>query len=667
MKLQLLCLLSAILKSKLAGFFNPMALLQLTVPFIIFTLSAQVSAQTPFTRDVTGDLLQQVMPQATGFSEKSGEPPVFTAYGVLPDSGETGIIGYVFQTSDMPPLEVGFSAPIEVLVALDTQATITAIKILDYNESFRSSRGDFMSARGFQEQFRRKPLTDEFRVGRDIDGVSRATITSWATTRGIYNAARRVAQVYLPDSGIAAGQDSSANLRAHLEPLTWDELKAQGMVKELAVALPDSTVLNLSFAFLGNNETLGELLVGAEDYSRAERDASNRFDAGALVLTGIGGNASDPFRQERLSLQQNGVDYEMPRRRFVYAGSAMDGKIARQAQYAGAMVLPAAIDLSQPFTIFYDPVNGQTPSSLEFQVTGLMLDVALGNEILAPGAERENAASSSDVNWTRVLALLVIFALVMATFITKNARLRWLTLSVTLVYLGFFSGGFLSVSHITNTINLGPSMILSDIPLLMIVVFTLVTTLIWGRVFCSTLCPFGAVQDFLSKLVPKRFQKTVPMAIHNKAIYIKYAILALIVVMAFVQGGVSIFQYFEPFGTLFFYSTSIVLWSILILILLASAVVKRFYCRYACPLGAALGVLSLISLSRIKRVQQCTACTVCEHACPTGAIERHKVDFKECVRCDICESKLIQKAGVCRHTVDSLIARGVKLIPLKTI
>jgi ferredoxin/Na+-translocating ferredoxin:NAD+ oxidoreductase RnfG subunit len=624
-------------------------------------------AQTPFNRAITPELLQQLMPAATRFSEKAGTPPVITAYGPVADTGADGIIGYVFQTSDLPPLEVGFSAPIEVLVALDTQATVTAIKVLDYNESFRSSRGDFLSARGFQEQFRSKPLSDEFRVGRDIDGVSRATITSWATTRGIYNAARRVAQVYLPDSGIAAGEDSGANLRLHLEPQSWDDLKAQQHVQELAVNLPDSTVLALSFAYLGNNETLGQILLGAEDFSRAERDASNRFDAGQLVLVGIGGNPSDPFRQERLGVHQNGVDFEMPRRRFVYAGSAQDGKIAQQADYAGAMVLPTEIDVTQPFTIQYDPSNGQAPSALEFSVQGLMLDIALGNDILAPGAPAPDSQDSSDVSWPRVLALLVIFALVMATFLTKNARLRWITLTITLVYLGFINGGFLSMSHITNTINLGPSMILGDVPLLMIVVFTLVTTLIWGRVFCSTLCPFGAVQDLLSKFVPRRWQRNVPERIHDKALYLKYIFLALIVVMAVVQGGVSIFQYFEPFGTLFFYSTSIVLWAILLVILLASAVVKRFYCRYVCPLGAALGVLSLISLSRIKRVQQCTACSVCEHSCPTGAIRKHQIDFKECVRCDICESKLIHKAGVCKHSVESLTARGVVLLPLTPV
>jgi polyferredoxin len=205
-------------------------------------------------------------------------------------------------------------------------------------------------------------------------------------------------------------------------------------------------------------------------------------------------------------------------------------------------------------------------------------------------------------------------------------------------------------------------MILSDLPLLMIVTFTLVTTLVWGRVFCSSLCPFGALQDMLSKLVPRHWQQTVPAYIHDRALYLKYAILALIIVMAVFQSGISIFHYFEPFGTLFFYSTSIILWSILIVLLLASTAVKRFYCRYACPLGAALGVLSLLSLKRIKRVTQCSACKVCEHACPTGAIRNHQIDFKECVRCDICEQKLITRAGVCKHSVESLEYRGVELI-----
>lgn len=630
-------------------------------------------AQTPFSRQVNEAQLKEVMPAAGRFSEKAGTPPVFTAFATDPGPGDDVIVGYVFQTSDLPPQEIGFSSTIDVLVGLDLNATVTAIKVLDYNESFLSSRGDFLSIRPFQEQFRRKPLSEPFRVGRDIDGVSRATISSWATSRGVYNAARQVAQAYLTGSGFSAAADNAGNARAHLEPLNWDDMRAQGLVQVMHGRLPDDTVLTLSFAYMGN-EVLGDILVGNDAYSRAERDASSRFDDGKLMLVGIGGNASDPFRQERFAIQQDDVVYPMPRRQTVYAGSADQGKISGQANFAVAMILDPGMDLSRPFTVSYDPQNGQPPYAIDIQLGGIVLDLALGREIRAPGEADLNEIMQTsggglfiDINWARVLPLLLLFTLVMAAFLRKDAGLRWLTLGVTLVYLGFINGGFLSVSHITNTINLGPSMILSDLPLLMIVGFTLITTLIWGRVFCSSLCPFGALQDMITRIVPRRWQKAVPTFIHDKALYLKYGILALIIIMALAQSHISIFQYFEPFGTLFFYSTSMVLWTILLMILLASAVVKRFYCRYLCPLGAALAVLSLISLRRIKRVKQCTVCKVCEHACPTGAIRNHKIDFKECVRCDICESKLIEKAGVCRHSVASLTSRGVQLLPLNQL
>lgn len=618
-------------------------------------------ARTPFTNQVDETLLKAVFPDASHFSVKQGTPPVFTAFGPEDQQGNSPVIGYVFQTSDLPPEEIGFSSTIDVLVGLDLTATVTSVRILDYNESFRSSRGDFMGGPVFRGQFRLKPLTDEFRVGRDIDGVSRATITSWATTRGIYNAARRIAAVYLPDSGISAQVDTASNIKAHLDPLSWAQMIDDGLIRELQHSYPDGTQLELAFTYMGH-EALGEILIGADAYSTAERAASSRFEDGKLMLTGIFGNASDPFRQERLSIQQGDITYPMPRLRTVYAGSANEGKIAEpgNSNFAVAMVLDPSMDFTQPFTIFYDPQNGQEPASVEVQIKGVQLDLALGHEIQAPGADlAAEDRPGSDINWLRVAGLLAVFWLVMAAFMTKNARLRWTALSVTLVYLGFVTGGFLSVSHITNTINLGPSMILGDVPLLLMVLFTLITTLIWGRVFCSTVCPFGALQDFISRFSPKRWQRSVPAWIHDRAIYLKYGVLALLVVMAVVQSSVSIFQYFEPFGTLFFYSSSVVLWTILVLILLASAVVKRFYCRYMCPLGAALGVLSLVSISRIKRVEQCTVCKVCEHACPTGAIRKERVDFKECVRCDICESKLIQKAGVCKHSVASLEYRGV--------
>ena len=112
---------------------------------------------------------------------------------------------------------------------------------------------------------------------------------------------------------------------------------------------------------------------------------------------------------------------------------------------------------------------------------------------------------------------------------------------------------------------------------------------------------------------------------------------------------------------LLFLSPSLLLWSIAGVFLLGATFVPRFYCRYACPLGAGLAVASLISLRRIDRVEQCDVCKVCEQDCLTGAIDGPKIDFKECVRCNRCETNLIDQVGVCQHDMDQIRPRLVQL------
>lgn len=626
--------------------------------------------------------LREVMPGASSFSEKSGEPPVYKAFANSNAGSEPELVGYLFETPDYPPEEIGYSAPIEVLVGMDMRGTLSGIKVLYYRESYKSIRGDFINTERFPFQFEGMSVSDGFRVGRDLDGVSRATITSWATSRGIRNAARQVALAYLTDSEFVASANSGASAVQILEAQSWDEMIESGLVKKFPIVLDDLTELNLTIAFMGN-ESLGEILVGATDFSRAEREASSRVRDGSMVLVGIDGNASTPFRQERLAVMQGGQAYSIERRRFVYVGSADEGKIAGQVRFAGAMVLSDSIDLSKPFTVLYNSdaevTSVEEIAQIEYQVPPVALALATGNPVPAeflPQAENsfpefaefeeEGVYESliNNANWGEVAALLLLFALVMTAFLRKSSKIRWFTLAYTLFYLGFYNGTFLSVSHITNGLKLGPTMFLSDLPLLLIVVFTIVTTLFWGRVFCSSLCPFGALQDFLTRIVPKKWRRDLPQAIHDKALYIKYGILALLIITSLTYSEVSIFQYFEPFGTVFYFSQSMLLWAILIAFLLASSVVSRFYCRYACPLGAALGVASFLSPWRIQRVQQCEVCKVCEQGCPTGAIRGADIDFKECVRCDVCEIKLISKAGVCKHSVAEVQARHKTWTPV---
>ena len=298
---------------------------------------------------------------------------------------------------------------------------------------------------------------------------------------------------------------------------------------------------------------------------------------------------------------------------------------------------------------------GENPSAPFQPAAPPDLDFSLAEEQTV--LERTLARTSpAEVAW-----MLGLLALVTVAFFLKRDRLRWVALVATFLYLGWFDGGFLSVSHITAVISVGPAVFLEDIPLLLFVVFTVVTTLLVGRVFCGFLCPFGVLQDFLEKVVPRKFKRELPRALHERLYLVKYVCLAAILLPALAGSRASIFSFFEPFGTVFFLSSSIVLWAIAGGILVASAIVPRFYCRYACPLGAALAVASTVSPFRIRRVEHCDHCKVCEQACPTGAIEGPRIDFRECVRCNICEAKLIERAGVCQHDIDDVRSRLVQL------
>lgn len=635
--------------------------------FVLLFFAQKTLGQTP---QLSAAQLAAVLPQAQRFSPKQGNPPVYIGYES--EAKDAEIVGYAFETTDFEPQEIGYSAPIEVLVGVDLAGELTGIEILYYRESYKSIRGDFLNSERFPNQFDGKSVADGFRVGRDIDGVSRATISSWAVSRGIRNSAREVARAYLGEAAVFANASVEDQALSLLAPLSWEGLIDDGLVKLWPVLLEDGTQIDLTVAFMGN-EKLGEMLVGAEDYSRAEREASNRVREGALLLIGIAGNASSPFRQENLALQQGDWSYQVERRRFVYVGSAEAGKSRDKMRFAGAIVLPPEVDIAQPFTLFYN--TGKEVDSIDqleqvnYQVPPIALALAQGRQVPAeylPEIIDEYAdlpietglqALLGSAPWTEIALLMLLLTVAMTAFVRKDARLRWVALLSTFVYLGFVNGTFLSVSHITNFMKQGPGLFLNDLPLLILVVFTLVTTVFWGRVFCSSLCPFGALQDILERIVPRRWRRSLPQWLHDRALWLKYVILAGLIAMAVAYAELSVFQYFEPFGTLFYQSQSLLLWGILSVFVAGSIFVPRFYCRYACPLGASLGVISIAAFWKIKRVPQCEVCKVCEKACPTGAIRLQAIDFKECVRCDVCESKLISQVGVCKHSVESVLAR----------
>ncbi len=142
-------------------------------------------------------LLKEVVPGADSFSDKEGEVPVYKAYKTDPDSGEQTLIGYAFVSADTHPEPSGFSGEIDSLIGMDLEGNIVGLRVIYYKESHRHSWGDFFSWDGYEEQFIGKRAEDAFRIGRDIDGIVKATISTKAMARGVRQSVRAVTLEYI--------------------------------------------------------------------------------------------------------------------------------------------------------------------------------------------------------------------------------------------------------------------------------------------------------------------------------------------------------------------------------------------------------------------------------------------------------------------------------------
>ncbi|MGE0159954.1 MAG: 4Fe-4S binding protein [Gemmatimonadales bacterium] len=649
---------------------------------------------------VSQTLLTEVMPEADRFDPADGDPPVKRAY-----RGDE-LVGFVFMTSDLPPEENGYSGPVRALVGVTPDGVLTGVHVTDYRESRRYDWGDFLSDPYLLGQFIGKHVADAFSVGRDIDGITQVTISVNALARGVRDTARRVALAY-------GGGDAALGpvTDAELMEMSWYEMRRRGIAPTFALRQRGRTPLEISVVLMSSEE-LGRRLLGNRYDAVAERTAA-RDGADAVVLFAVVGSTFVPPLREGWTVEQAGNVVALPADRVVSLGS-VGGLLASESSMVGALLLDRdEIDVASPFTITLDrgrpelgagrvdytsrmaparvavverpadtpapvdaatdavdsaasaptpaPAVAPTPVEPEVAATPAPVSEQVTERAAADVAQDEDVDRAGRTPTSRLVLISAIILLAGLAFFTKLSALRWASLAATMVGLGWMDGGFLSISHVTGLIWVGPSAIVGDPALLLMVAVTIVATVIWGRVFCGQLCPFGALQDFIARLTPKRFRREPPRAIHRRLWWVKYVILATILVLAVLDVPVSIYQYVEPFGTVFFLSPSFLLWSIAASILVASALVPRFYCRYVCPLGALLGVASFVSLRRIARVEHCQHCTVCEHACPTGAIERERIVFHECVRCSACEVMLRDRRGVCRHDMEEIRPRLVQL------
>jgi len=203
---------------------------------------------------------------------------------------------------------------------------------------------------------------------------------------------------------------------------------------------------------------------------------------------------------------------------------------------------------------------------------------------------------------------------------------------------------YLTTGHTLKTTNL-----LSFTALIAVLGVSLVA----GRAFCGWMCPIGSLQDLLARwarqlsgekrsIRGKKSKAVFPIQVSPKLDhwlrYLKYLVLAAIVVastMAVYPPLRDICPARAIFG--FRWNTAL-LGVVLILFVLTSMLVKRFSCRYLCPMGVVLAIFNKISPIHITVDQHnCTNCGRCEAECPVDipAIPEN-IRSAECIRCLEC-------------------------------
>ena len=182
---------------------------------------------------------------------------------------------------------------------------------------------------------------------------------------------------------------------------------------------------------------------------------------------------------------------------------------------------------------------------------------------------------------------------------------------------------------------------------LAVVIVLIVLTLIFGRAYCSVICPLGIMQDGISHISSMRKGKKARFRWSPEVKWLRYSILALFII-ALAAGLTSVSALLAPYSAFGRIATSLVRPALptaiiagvtLLVVGVLAWIGGRTYCNTVCPVGTVLSFFSRFSLLRpVIDADKCRNCRACEHKCKASCIniDNHEIDYSRCVDCFNC-------------------------------
>ena len=638
-------------------------------------------------------LIKTLFPKSTVIGEKetNAATPAWPVYQL------NQIIGYAYESKDLVEFP-GFSGEqMNFLIGIDTEGGIRGVHVLYHHEPI------FMHGLGpqpfvdFLNQYGGHGITEQIVVGKGrgasgndvtyFDGVTKATVSVNIANDTVLVSALKLAR----DRIEAFAQSAPAEVRDDVfEPRSWEQLIETGLVKRwvldratveagLGTDLDDFSDDNLDlfegdaivvyYAYL-NAPTVGRNLLGDTGFEFLRGKLRPNEHAFMVMSQGFYGYIPYDYKPgtvpDRISLVQGGLPINIRDTNFVDANDLklIDGapelenmKIFRTRAQAG-LDPSATMQMQLMVELRKNHLVSQSASFIGSDY-GLPGELFRAVETAEPALPKpmwlriwESRTLQVGILVTGLAVLSVAFALQRRLTIRPTAfrRFRFAFLAFTLLFIGFYAQGQLSVVNIF-AVQLALrdgfkiDMFLLDPVLFILWIYTFASLFLVGRgLFCGWLCPFGVMQSIVAWVAERLRirQWRVSTALHERLIYVKYLALALLMGLAmfslqFAEQGAEI----EPFKTAvtlgFVREWPFVVYAVLLLGL--GLFINKFYCRYVCPLGAGLAVLGRLRLlSLIPRRAECgSPCQLCAVKCETGAIRKSgEIDYNECVQCLDC-------------------------------
>lgn len=636
-------------------------------------------------------------------------------------------LGYVFVNSDFVS-SIGYSGkPIHLMISINMEGLLQKVVLLEHHEPIVLIGIPVTKITALFDDYIGRNIVS-FARGENkeyqVDAVSGATVTIMVMDDTILRSAIKVARLY-GLGGLKAKQEETGR-QASLDLTVdhnkdWTDLLTEGSVRRLKLTVDEvsqgfekagnlvaasqseseigqDTFIEL-YAALVSVPSVGKSLLGPAEYKNLIRRLKPGQQAVLLASKGlysfkgsgyVRGGIFDRFQISQGDSHIRFHDYNHKRLRSIKAAGAPDPKdvdlfyIPKDIPFNPAkpwtveLLVGRAVSATKKGFLTFHLENQTAEHYLKYEqpvVTAVNSDAQITEEAAAtPIWKRMWQIKTVEIVFLMIalfiLSLIFFFQqwLVKRPKLTEQVRIGYLLF--TLVGLGWYANAQLSVVNVLAALNalvtgFDWGYFLME-PLLFILWGSVaVALLFWGRgPYCGWLCPFGALQELLSK-VAKRFkvpQLTLPWGLHERLWPIKYMIfLGLFGVSFHSLGTAEKLAEIEPF------KTAIILnfireWPFVIFAVLtlgAGLFIERFYCRYLCPLGAALAIPGKLRMFEwLKRYKECgKPCQICANECMVQAIHPEgNINVNECLYCLHCHTLYSD-----HHTCPVMIKKHAKL------